>query len=326
MPSSLPPHPHAMHLSLSQAAAQILAGHIVAFPTETVYGIGANAFDAEAVRKIYTLKGRPSSNPLIIHIRNKNDLGKVVSTVDPISQKLIDAFWPGPLTLILPKHPNVPEITTAGLSTVAVRMPAHPLAQALLNETDVPIAAPSANPSGKPSATHHKHVEAYFGNELPVIAGGETNVGIESTVVMVRDNVPHVLRLGSISEQNIKNATGITPVLETSSKHSPGTTLRHYAPHTPLILVAPEKLTDALAEHTGKRIGFLALDAHTPPSTPNTYIFSLGPSETTAAQRLYAGLFALDHQNLDLIIGVTFPHDGLGKALNDRLTRAATQH
>ncbi len=297
-------------IDLTKAIKLLQSGNIVAFPTETVYGIGANAFNADAVAKIYAIKGRPASNPLIIHIADKDDIHRVASEIDPISQKLIDTFWPGPLTLILPKHADVPLATTAGLETVAVRMPAHPLAQKLIRACGFPIAAPSANPSGKPSATQHEHVENYFGDTLACITGGSTDKGIESTVVMVRDGLPHILRLGTITPEEIENALGITPILEIHSAHSPGTRFRHYAPNAQLLIIDPDRIKETAKElqQEGKHVGIL--------ETENR-------SLDEVAQHLYDDLLHFDTEHVDIILAPYFPEKGIGLALNDRLQRAA---
>ena len=298
-----------MFIDLPSAVSILRNGGIVAFPTETIYGIGANAFDPDAVAKIYTAKGRPSSNPLIVHIASLNDLHTVAGEVDPLSQRLMDAFWPGPLTLILPKHANIPSETVGGLNTVAVRMPDHALAQELIRTCSFPIAAPSANPSGKPSATHHDHVAAYFGDAVPCIEGGTTDKGIESTVVMVRDNTPHILRLGSITPDDIKNMTGINPVLETTSKHSPGTNFKHYAPNAKVLIVEQEKIADTIRdlESSGKKVG----------------VIDASRDLESIAHTLYDDLLRFDADNVDVIVAPHFPNHGLGLALNDRLERAA---
>jgi L-threonylcarbamoyladenylate synthase len=222
-----------MRIDLAEAARRISAGQPVAFPTETVYGLGAPAFDARAVLEIFKIKGRPADNPLIVHIAEATQLETLVTAIPEAAHKLAKAYWPGPLAIVLPKNPVVPDAVTAGLSKVAVRCPDHPLALALIRLTG-PLAAPSANTSGRPSPTRAAHVEADFGAEFPVVDGGTCSIGIESTVVDLSGHEPLLLRPGAISQDMLKHATGLTfrPVIV--EKHaeaaSPGMKYTHYAP------------------------------------------------------------------------------------------------
>ena len=208
-------------------------GGVVAFPTETVYGLGADVFHPLAIREVFQRKGRPADNPLIVHVASLTQLRKVVAELPQVAKQLIDAFWPGPLTLVLPKHPNVPDIATGGLNSVAVRMPDHPLALELLRLTG-PLVAPSANRSGKPSPTKAEHVREDFGEELQVIDGGPTEVGLESTVLDLTSKPYHILRPGQIGSRQISEVIG-APVVESApsqpeSPRSPGQKYTHYKP------------------------------------------------------------------------------------------------
>lgn len=221
-----------MRVSLSEAVALLKSGTPVAFPTETVYGLGALAMNTEAVLKIFATKGRPSDNPLIVHVDSLENAEPLVSDIPPLARQLAFAFWPGPLAIILPKKPSVPDVVTAGLPKVAIRCPDHALALELIVAAGA-LAAPSANKSGRPSPTRTEHVEADFGADFPVLDGGPCRVGIESTVVDLTTIPPKILRPGAISAAMLKNATGVSfeivrePQVETAS---PGMKYTHYAP------------------------------------------------------------------------------------------------
>lgn len=224
---------------IRRGAQIIREGGVVAFPTETVYGLGANAFDEMAVAKIFELKGRPFDNPLIVHISRKDDIWIVASDVPDCALILADAFWPGPLTMVLPRNPSVPDIVSAGLSTVAVRMPSHPIALKLIELAGIPVAAPSANPSGRPSATKYQHVRAYFGDKVFAIEG-ETQIGIESTVIDLTVEPPVILRPGALEVEKISEMIGPVQSLksdEVSKPKSPGVKYAHYKPYSYLILL-----------------------------------------------------------------------------------------
>ncbi len=242
---------------IRRAVRIIKSGGVVAFPTETVYGIGASIFSRKGIKKIYELKGRPADNPLIVHISDEKDIYKVARDVPEKALKLARKFWPGPLTLILKKRKRIPHEATGGLDTVAIRMPAHPIALKLIKESGVPIAAPSANISGKPSPTKAEHVRKYFGEKVFIIDGGETKYGIESTVVDLTSSPPRILRSGAITKDKIEKTLGEkVEVLRTSpekegngqSSHeekykarSPGMKYKHYSPDARLIVVRDRK-------------------------------------------------------------------------------------
>ncbi|GBD02882.1 Threonylcarbamoyl-AMP synthase [bacterium HR19] len=228
---------------IKKGAEIIRNGGVVAFPTETVYGLGANAFDENAVKKIFELKGRPQDNPLIIHIAKKEDVFLVAREVPKNAEILIEKFWPGPLTLVLPKNPSVPDIVTANLDTVAVRMPNHKIALKLIELSGVPISAPSANISGKPSATKPEHVKKYFGDKVFIIEG-EVKIGIESTVIDLTVSPPIILRPGGISKEMIEKEVGGVDVLAHSDvkvAKSPGVKYKHYAPDSDVYLFMNRK-------------------------------------------------------------------------------------
>ena len=241
---------------IRRAVRIIKSGGVVAFPTETVYGIGASTFSRKGIRKIYKLKGRPADNPLIVHISDERDIYKVARDVPEKALKLASKFWPGPLTLILKKRRRIPHEATGGLDTVAVRMPAHPIALKLIKESGVPIAAPSANISGKPSPTKSEHVRKYFGEKVFIIDGGETKYGIESTVVDLTSSPPRILRSGAITKEEIEKTleekVEVTPssgkeakkMKSRGDKHevrSPGMKYKHYSPDARLIVVRDRK-------------------------------------------------------------------------------------
>src|SRR5262249_27175025 len=222
-----------LNLSVSEAALRIRAGGLVAFPTETVYGLGANALDPAAVAKIFDLKRRPKTSPLIVHVASVETAQTVVSEWPELAERLARRWWPGPLSLVLPKNPVIPDVVTAGLPTVGVRMPDHPVALELIRAARVPIAAPSANLFTGVSPTTPEHVRAAFGDAVPIVEGGPSQVGIESTVVAIQNGVMTLLRPGMISIENLTLDTA-----EEGSAHpSPGMHPKHYSPRTPLYLI-----------------------------------------------------------------------------------------
>lgn len=323
-------------------AAQILhRGGTVAFPTETVYGLGANALDADAVAKIYIAKGRPSDNPLIVHIVEVEDLGPLVDHVSDMAKTLMKAFWPGPLTLIFPKNENVPMSVTAGLSTVAVRMPAHPIARLLIRESGVPVAAPSANLSGKPSPTDAEHViNDLSGRVDAIVCGHSSDVGLESTVLDVTGEIPVILRPGGVTKEDIIKAVGvcdIDPAIEKSmSKHltpkSPGMKYTHYAPEADLFVYEgdSQKVIDHIKklksqyEAEGLKVGIMTCDEHSE-RYGQGFVRSLGTKTNLAvlASNLFAVLRSFDQDGVDIILSEGFSRQGIGHALMNRLLKAA---
>lgn len=292
-------------ICLSKAAALIRAGELVAFPTETVYGLGANAIDPAAVEKIYIAKCRPATSPLIVHVSSIGMARELVREWPERAEKLAAKFWPGPLTLVLPKRSHVPDRVTAGLDTVGIRLPAHPIAQTLIREAGVPIAAPSANPFMQLSPTTAQHVRDSLGDRVAmVLDGGPSNVGIESTVLSLAHSEPILLRPGMISRQQIEEVIGPVKLIETVTEGphaSPGLHARHYSPKTPLILLQP-----------GEAL---------PPGNVVCLEMPANPSEYAAA--LYERLHDADSKGFDWIALREPPPGEEWAAIRDRLQRAS---
>ncbi|NHF60598.1 threonylcarbamoyl-AMP synthase [Flavobacteriaceae bacterium TP-CH-4] len=298
-------------------------GQLVAIPTETVYGLAANAFDKKAVKKIFEMKGRPFFNPLIVHIHSLEQLKDLTECIPDNALKLANAFWPGPLTLILPKGDKVPDIITAGKSTVGVRMPNHPLMLALLKGLPFPLAAPSANPFTRVSPTSAAHVADYFGNRIPAILdGGDCRIGLESTIVGFDNGKPMVYRKGGISIEAIEAVVGPVDLMteDDTAPQAPGMLSKHYSPRTPLIVT--ENVSEILNDYRSKKIGVLSFSKIDFPDA--TVVKALSPKGNLeeAAQSLFASLHALDSAGLDVIVAERFPEEGLGRSINDRLRRA----
>ena len=305
--------------AIERAAAALAAGRLIAFPTETVYGLGADASNARAVAAVFAAKDRPRFNPLIVHVPDLAAAAALAEFSDSARQ-LAAAFWPGALSLVLPRRTGsaIAELATAGLNTIAVRVPAHATALALLRAAGRPIAAPSANRSGHVSPTTAEHVAADLGNRVwMVLDDGPTPLGLESTVVDVSGPSPSVLRLGGVARAALADALGRpVPVAAaaTSRPASPGMLLRHYAPATPLRL-------EAGAVETGEAL--LAFGAALPPHTGPVFNLSARGDLLEAAANLFAGLRRLDGAGAAGIAVMPIPEEGLGEAINDRLRRAA---
>lgn len=328
--------------NIREAAEIIKNGGLVAFPTETVYGLGANALDPAAVSKIYAAKGRPSDNPMIVHIARASDIGQLTPRLSEDIVTLIDTFWPGPLTMVLKKKDIVPEVTTGGLDTVAVRMPDNPHALALINESGCPIAAPSANISGKPSPTKAQHViDDLSGKIDAVIEGEDCRVGIESTVVDMTGSVPTILRPGILTAEDIEAALGKKVVYDKSltvrpdaaavgkaddldagfgddfKPKSPGMKYKHYAPKAEMLVVEGQRdnvkneieRLKALNEKIGNRVGVILFEE-------KAFI--------EAAHDLFADLREMDKEDVDLILaGALSDNDGVGFAVMNRMLKSA---
>ncbi|MBO2521900.1 MAG: threonylcarbamoyl-AMP synthase [Firmicutes bacterium] len=322
---------------IEEAAMVLRRGGLLAFPTETVYGLGAHALDPAAVRAVFAAKGRPADNPLIVHTRCPEEAFALARALPEAAVRLAEAFWPGPLTLVVEADPAVPRETTAGLPTVAVRIPAHPVALALLEAAGVPVAAPSANLSGRPSPTRAEHVlEDLEGRIDGVLDGGETGVGVESTVIDVTVTPPVVLRPGGVSREELEAVIG--PVREAvpaagEAPRSPGLKYRHYAPRARAVVVrgSPGEIARAINQvlETGagpSRAAFLLSDetAARLARRPER-LFLLGGRERPeeAARRLYRGLREVDLPGVELIVMEAYPEAGIGRALMDRMRRAA---
>ena len=329
--------------ALARAGELIRAGSLVAFPTETVYGLGANALDADAVGRIFAAKGRPGDNPLIVHISAPDQLPPLITGApSPAARSLMDACWPGPMTLIFPRSPAVPTAVTAHLSTVAVRYPAHPAARALIDAARRPIAAPSANRSGRPSPTTAGHVLEDMDGRIPLILdGGPCEVGLESTVIDVTGDTPRILRPGGVTPERIAEICGgvavddavLRPLREGERPRSPGMKYRHYAPTGALTIVRgdPDAVIDRIrrlyddALAGGKRPLILALEDHIP-AYGERRALSLGPDAAAMAHAIFARLRDADALNADAIFSEATDTTGLGLAVMNRLERAAGFH
>lgn len=300
-------------------------GELVAVPTETVYGLAANALNAKAVTKIFVTKNRPTFDPLIIHIASEAQLENFVTSVPDDAKKLIKHFWPGPLTLVLPRNKNIPDIVTAGLSTVGVRCPDHYLTQQLLALINFPLAAPSANPFGYVSPTTAEHVNAQLGEQISyILDGGPCRVGIESTIIGFENNKPIIYRRGGIPEEAIERIVGpVQSKLHSSSNPAaPGQLVSHYAPKINFLLGDIDALIDA---HKDKKIGLLRFKKIEGESSRHEICLSAEGDMAEAAQNLFAALRKLDQMDVDIIIAEKVPDIGIGKAINDRLIRAAAK-
>ncbi len=319
---------------LNEAALWIKQDEVVAFPTETVYGLGANALSESAVNKIFKAKGRPSDNPLIVHISNKKQLENLVTSIPAVGYKLMDKFWPGPLTLVLEKGRDVASGVTAGLSTVAIRMPDHPVAQSLIEKAGVPVAAPSANTSGKPSPTEASHVmEDLHGRIAAIVDGGKAGVGVESTVLDLTVTPPMILRPGGVTKEEIEKVIGkvqLDQALENEGQapKSPGLKYKHYAPNAKFVLVSGsdtfiQELIDSKTQQ-GERVGVLTTDESLNHYSAAVKI-SCGQRQdiSSVARNLYRALREFNEHELDIIYSEVFPYEGVGEAVMNRLKKAA---
>jgi L-threonylcarbamoyladenylate synthase len=306
--------------NLDRAAALLREGGVVAIPTETVYGLAANAFDAQAVARIFEIKRRPAFDPLIVHVLDESMLAAVVAEIPSSACTLIERFWPGPFTLVLRKRPSLPELVTAGLPTVAVRMPSHPIARALLERVGAPLAAPSANPFGRLSPTRAEHVVRMLGDAVDlVVDGGPTEHGIESTIVAVEPELL-LLRPGAIAIEEIEAVVGrlAMPAAGADVPAAPGQLPQHYAPRTPLRLIDPDSVPMARR----KGAGFVGLSRRAC-GYAHGRLLSERSNLREAAARLFEALHELDGLGLDRIDVEPLPERGLGIAMMDRLRRAA---
>jgi L-threonylcarbamoyladenylate synthase len=317
---------------LARAAAILQRGGLVAFPTETVYGLGAHALDADAVARIFTAKGRPSNNPLIVHVPDVEQAKALVTDWPETASRLAEQFWPGPLTLILPKSAVVPEIVTAGGPTVALRVPAHPVAQALLRTAQIPIAAPSANRSMRLSPTRAEHVIRDLSGRIAMILdGGPTPGGLESTVLDLTTTPPRLLRPGPIAPAEVEACIGPVSHARTDSEtgeaplSSPGMLARHYAPRTPLELVdADDRERVPLLLSQGERVGWVVFAPVSAPESEALTVVVLPSDPRRYAAQLYATLHTLDQSGVTRIVVAQPPDMEAWLAVHDRLRRAAT--
>lgn len=310
---------------IRKAAGLLEAGELVAIPTETVYGLAANAFNEEAVLKIFAVKERPAFDPLIVHVGRETDLQKVVAVLPPAAQGLINAFWPGPLTLILPKDPKIPDLVTSGSARVAVRMPAHPTALELLRLLPFPLAAPSANPFGYISPTTARHVADQLGEKIPyILDGGACEVGVESTILGWQEIDGNAIwaihRFGGISLERIEALIGkVHDGMRSEKPFAPGMLTSHYAPGKPVHVGDVPALMRRFA---GKAIGVISFRSEY--AAHQCEILSAAGDLNVAARHLFGALRDLDNSDCEVILAEEFPDEGLGRAINDRLRRAAT--
>jgi L-threonylcarbamoyladenylate synthase len=325
---------------ISRAANVLRHGGLVAFPTETVYGLGANALDSVAVSHIFEAKGRPASDPLIVHVASTSQLTEVALDIPPLAWQLVAAFWPGPLTLVLRRGYDVPPNVSAGANTVAVRMPRHPVASALITAAQIPVAAPSANLFARPSPTTAQHVlEDLNGRVDLILDGGPTSIGIESTVLDLTGETPRVLRPGGIPLEQLQ---AVLPSVTYTSQYlaeqetaaGPGMLLKHYSPRAEMVLfdgppaatLAALRTQAEAALAAGRRVGAMVVDDDLPALHDLPIEFApLGQTSdaAAAAQRLFAALRSLDARGVDVIFARSLPRTGLGLAVWDRLVRAA---
>ncbi|HYM84480.1 MAG TPA: L-threonylcarbamoyladenylate synthase [Candidatus Dormibacteraeota bacterium] len=318
--------------AIEAAAALLRAGEPVAFPTETVYGLGAIATDPMAVARVFEVKGRPRFDPLIVHLASYEDVGRYAVAADardPRVAALAERFWPGPLTVVLRKRDVIPGIVTAGLDTVALRVPDHPVALSLIGAVGEPLAAPSANPFGRLSPTSAAHVARQLDGRIPlVLDGGPSRIGVESTVVLLADGQAALLRPGGLPAEAIEQVTGRLerPGPGEGERLSPGRAASHYAPGPPVVLLPAGA---SVPSHAGRRVGLLAADDAGRAEAervdgPFAAIEVLAPDgdPVVAASRLFEALHRLDDAGLDLIVAQPVPESGLGLAVMDRLRRA----
>jgi L-threonylcarbamoyladenylate synthase len=319
--------------NIKKAAEIINSGELAAFPTETVYGLGANAFDVAAVKKIFEAKGRPSDNPLIVHIGGVNDLERLVSDKDlnqnELAAKLVKAFWPGPLTLIFKKSDLIPDEVTAGQDTVAVRFPKNKIALDFINECGVPIAAPSANISGRPSPTRASHVEFDFGGKVFIIDGGPCEYGLESTIIDVSSNFPAILRPGSITREMICDATGIhippeTRIETRGRPKAPGVKYPHYSPKAKVIIIKSDIESAARIINAEKNVGAFVGAKLKKYFSPEVFVIDAGATLEETASNLYKALRNFDYKKIETVYVENFPAEGVGEAVMNRLNKAAT--
>lgn len=333
--------PNDLNYDFIHEAGEILRrGGLVAFPTETVYGLGANALDASAVAKIFTAKGRPSDNPLIVHISEVSQVYDLADDLTVPAQRLMEVFWPGPLTVVLPKKPGIPPEVTGGLDTVAVRMPDNRIALEIIRAAGVPVAAPSANSSGRPSPTSAQHVlNDLEGKVDMIIDGGPCHVGLESTVLDLTSEPPVILRPGGITRERLEGVLGhveVDPAVNRSNENlvprAPGMKYTHYSPEAEVVIITGDvnliagKVNQLIEEYhaEGKKVGLLVSDETTPLYGADE-IYAVGSREQleTVARNLFNGLRNLESRGVDIIIAEGYPSGGIGDAVMNRLVKAA---
>lgn len=312
---------------IAKAKNHLESGNLVAIPTETVYGLAANAFDQEAVTKIFKAKNRPSFDPLIVHTNSLEKIETFVQEIPELAKKLVNTFWPGPLTILLKKKPVIPDLVTSGLDSVAVRIPNHPMTLELLSKLDFPVAAPSANPFGYISPTMAEHVNAQLGEKVSyILDGGTCEVGVESTIVSFLNEKPRVLRLGGLAVEKIESVIGPVEINQHSSSTpaAPGMLKSHYSPGKSIVLINDFPLNN---EMNYAQIG--AIVFNTPLENiplENQLILSKSGDLDEAARNLFSSLRLLDQNpNIKTILTAFVPNEGLGRAINDRIKRATAK-
>ena len=323
---------------IKEMAEKIRNGETVIFPTETVYGLGANAMDENATKKIYEAKGRPSDNPLIVHIADVEEVDKIALEVGEKARKAMDEFWPGPLTIILKKKEIVPNVTSGGLSTVAIRMPSNKIANALIRESKTQIAAPSANISGRPSPTKAEHVvKEMSGRVSGIIMGGDCNFGLESTVVDFSEDKPMILRPGSITKEMLEEVLGDVSIDPSLSKKednikakAPGMKYKHYSPNAQVYIVKGEennvivKMNELSKKNyaENKKTGIMCMSKDVDKFECD-YIVDLGKDYDEVASNLFDALIKMDEAKMDIVYSVCFESCGVGQAIMNRLLKSA---
>ena len=318
---------HFINPETIHAAAKIIQnGGVVAFPTETVYGLGADAFNALAVAKIFEIKNRPHFDPLIVHIADDDEFEKL-AFVNLTAKKLALAFWPGPLTMVLKKKSGIPDLVVSGLDTIAIRMPNHPAALSLIRAAKTPIAAPSANPFGYLSPTTAKHVSDQLGNKIDfILDGGPCLTGVESTIVDLSGEAPRLLRPGGISVEDIEKVIGpIQRVQSESSPIAPGQLKQHYSPRKPLRILSLEQMRSHPNLHHAGVLLFKLCSDLTAQSQASEFLSQTGDLKE-AATNLFSALHRLDHSHAEIIFAEPVPEVGLGLAIMDRLRKAAATY
>ena len=324
-------------IEIKKQAEILKKGDTVIFPTETVYGLGANALDEKAVSKIYEAKGRPSDNPLIVHIYDKHQVEELAKDISPKAHVVMDRFWPGPITIILNKKDIVPSRTSGGLDTVAIRMPSNPIAKELLKETNLPIAAPSANISGRPSPTKANHVYEEMNNRVDgIILGGDCTFGLESTVLDLTNDIPTILRPGSVTKEDLESVIGqvnIDPALENKEDNikakAPGMKYKHYSPNADVFIVSggekevAEKINALVLENNKNNIKsvILCMEEHKNLYKGDTII--LGRDLQEVGSNLFDSLIMADKKGYDVVYTEAFENKGVGRAIMNRLLKSA---
>ena len=324
-------------IEIKKQAEILKKGDTVIFPTETVYGLGANALDEKAVSKIYEAKGRPSDNPLIVHIYDKHQVEELAKDISPKAHVVMDRFWPGPITIILNKKDIVPSRTSGGLDTVAIRMPSNPIAKELLKETNLPIAAPSANISGRPSPTKANHVYEEMNNRVDgIILGGDCTFGLESTVLDLTNDIPTILRPGSVTKEDLESVIGqvnIDPALENKEDNikakAPGMKYKHYSPNADVFIVSggekevAEKINALVSENNKNNIKsvILCIEEHKNLYKGDTII--LGRDLQEVGSNLFDSLIMADKKGYDVVYTEAFENKGVGRAIMNRLLKSA---